>query len=107
MLFSVTFTTRGVPGGERYVLGSGVRCRVGELLFSTCECRVIINISLNEMNVDILRIRFCGQFILSLSMNETYEESICGYVLERNFGILIQQTDINKECLCHKASLMV
>ncbi len=32
---SVVFTIFGVPGGDRNVLGSGVRCKTGELLFST------------------------------------------------------------------------
>lgn len=36
-LFSVTFTTRGVPGIDGNVLGSGVRCRFTLPLFSTCE----------------------------------------------------------------------
>lgn len=37
ILFSVTLTTFGAPGGGGNVLGSGVRCRFGLLLlFSTC-----------------------------------------------------------------------
>lgn len=32
---SVVFRIFGVPGGDKNVLGSGVRCKAGELLFST------------------------------------------------------------------------
>lgn len=35
MLFWVTFTALGVPGGAGYVLGSAERCNIDELLFST------------------------------------------------------------------------
>lgn len=34
-VLSVVFKILGVPGGDRKVLGSGVRCSTGELLFST------------------------------------------------------------------------
>lgn len=38
-LLSVTFTTRGVPGIDGNVLGSGVRCRFTLPLFSTCKTK--------------------------------------------------------------------
>lgn len=34
-VLSVVFRIFGVPGADKNVLGSGVRCKTGELLFST------------------------------------------------------------------------